>query len=122
LLHKFESEEGGDVFHQQTRSPTQWAAEAMAWAATYEQVTGVSLDADIPTLPADRIRFTKFAGSCAFPGLGPIKESKTKVYFSESTKTRRELLQHLFKVSTEKQNTSRIAFFLFLTILSDIFI
>jgi hypothetical protein len=83
---------------QQVKSPSHWAAEAMAWASTYEQVTKVHLDSDDDGIPRSRLRFTDFASSCKFPDVAAGKtKGPYEIYFSDSTKTRRSILQHVFK-------------------------
>ena len=96
MLYKFEHSDPGTV-QQQSKTPSHWVAEAMAWASTYEQVTGKSLDADISSNSRPSILFSEFAASCAFPELSGKSKSPLKIYFSDSSRTRRELLVHIFK-------------------------
>jgi hypothetical protein len=99
VLFKFEGT-GNDSNEQQVKSPSHWAAEAMAWASTYEQVTGSSLDIDVTgnLLPQQRIHFSGFAASCQFPEISATKHKGIlKVYFSESSRSRRLLLERIFK-------------------------
>lgn len=68
----------------------------MAWASTYEQVTGTSLDADPTVKSRGRILFSEFATCCSFPEFNARVKSPTKIYFSDSTRTRRDVLAHVF--------------------------
>lgn len=98
VLYKFEVEASKyESSPQQAKTPSHWAAEAMAWASTYEQVTGSSLDVDISEKSRKGIRFSEFAVSCRFPEVTDRVKSPIKVYFSESSRTRRDVLQHVFK-------------------------
>jgi hypothetical protein len=100
-LFKFENEkEELPVSNSLTNNPSQWAVESMAWAKTYEQVTGTSLDTEIVTNLEERMTFTKFASCCAFPfeeGFGTKTGQTLKIYFNESFRTRRDALEHIFK-------------------------
>jgi hypothetical protein len=97
VLYKFESTIQ-DAFQQPLKSPSHWAAEAMAWASTYEQVTGSSLDQEVTNKSLGRIRFSDFALSCRFSDV-PNNKGKIaiKIYFSESSRTRRSVLEHIFR-------------------------
>jgi hypothetical protein len=96
VLYKFEATKH-DASQQQAKTPSHWAAEAMAWASTFEQVTGSSLDVDISEKSRGRILFSEFATSCTFPEASDRAKSPVKVYFSESSRTRRDVLEHVFK-------------------------
>jgi hypothetical protein len=96
-LYKFENSNPAGV-QQQAKTPSHWAAEAMAWASTYEQVTGSSLDAHVSKVAPNGLTFAEFSSSCTFPDVtGGKKKSQMKVYFSESSRTRRTVLKHVFK-------------------------
>jgi hypothetical protein len=96
VLYKFEAS-NHETMPQQAKTPSHWAAEAMAWASTYEQVTGSSLDADQSEKSRERILFSEFAASCKYPEVTDRAKASIKVYFSESSRTRREVLEHVFK-------------------------
>lgn len=96
VLYRFESSQH-EATQLQAKVPSHWSAEAMAWASTYEQVTGTSLDSDPLEKPYERIRFSEFATACSFPDLHNRIKSPVKLYFSESSRTRREILEHVFK-------------------------
>ena len=72
----------------------------MAWASTYEQVTGTGLDTEITSggISLPRLRFTDFAASCKFPDVVPSKTIGThKIFFSDSSRSRRSILEYVFK-------------------------
>jgi hypothetical protein len=94
-LHKFETTMH-EASPQQAKAPSHWAAEAMAWASTLEQVTGTSLDVDTSAKSQNRILFSEFASCCSFPDYNGRAKAQTKIYFSESTRTRRDVLEHVF--------------------------
>lgn len=96
ILHKFEKNTF-DGNQQATKTPSHWAAEAMAWASTYEQVTGSTLDASLERKARKSLKFYEFAGACMFPEVPGKTKAPTRVYFSDSSRTRREILEHIFK-------------------------
>lgn len=97
MLYKFEHS-APDTVQQQSKTPSHWVAEAMAWASTYEQVTGKSLDSGVATTSRSPFLFSEFAASCAFPELSSIKsKSPLKIYFTDSSRSRRDLVAHIFK-------------------------
>lgn len=96
VLYKFEITKH-DSSQQQAKTPSHWAAEAMAWASTYEQVTGSSSDAANSETSRERILFSEFATSCTFPEVTDRAKHPVKVFFSESSRTRRDVLEHVFK-------------------------
>ena len=82
---------------KQVKSPSHWAAEAMAWASTQEQVTGIGLDSEISGLPMHRLHFTEFASSCKLPDAAPDQASRPfKIFFSDSSRSRRSILEFVF--------------------------
>lgn len=103
ILNKFESETEKDATYQQKTSLSQWTAESMGWAKTYDQVNRIRSDTVEPSDARGKIcSFTKFATSCTFPKLEEgVLASQTKsnlqVYFHDSTRTRREILEHVFR-------------------------
>jgi len=96
VLYKFEHSEHEATNHQ-SKTPSHWAAEAMAWASTHEQVTSTSLDADVSDKSRSPILFSEFAASCVFPEMNDKSKPPLKIYFSESSRTRRDLVAHVFK-------------------------
>lgn len=96
-LYDFETSENTGV-QSQGKTPSHWAAEAMAWSSTCEQVTGSSLDTNISNCGRERLKFAEFSSSCNFPDVTRAnKLLQMKVYFSESSRTRRDVLKHVFK-------------------------
>jgi hypothetical protein len=92
ILYKFEGA-FPDSTYPPVQSPSHWAAEAMAWASTHEQVTGLRFDKET-VRSIERMRFSDFAASCR-PGTEGQKT--VSIYFSESSRTRRSILEHVFR-------------------------
>jgi hypothetical protein len=72
----------------------------MAWASTYEQVTGLSLDRDSALTPLPRIRFTEFASCCKFPHDATVKAKGTSrfiIFLSDSSRSRRYIIEYIFE-------------------------
>jgi hypothetical protein len=69
----------------------------MAWASTFEQVTGSSLDANTLKSTLKKLSFSEFSEACCYPDLAfGRKKSHMKIYFTESSKKRRGILLHVF--------------------------
>jgi hypothetical protein len=92
------SEEPGEV---SKKIKSRWALEALGWATTQEQITGKSIDADIPAASKDPLKFYALANACVPPKKwqsGPqAKDGGYRVYLSDSSKTRRDVLVHIFE-------------------------
>ena len=77
-----------------------WAIEAASWIRTHETVLGkdtlVAISREQPTL-----RFADFCRCCARPGDKAVTrrhhDGRFRIYFSDSSKTRREALIHVFE-------------------------
>lgn len=101
ILSKFDisSVDGGAEGATSKRSS--WALEAIGWSTTYEQITGKSIDSNIPESPKEALRFHKFASACVPPKQwidGPQDGGRGyRVHLSDSSKTRREVLVYIFK-------------------------
>ena len=78
-----------------------WAFEAAAWIKTYEKVTGISVDAEIPDVPTGGLMFHTFAKACTPPKdwleAPPNDDGTYRIYLSDSSRTRLDLLIHIFK-------------------------
>lgn len=96
VLYKFEATKH-DAGQAQAKPPSHWAAEAMAWASTHEQVTGSTLDGEVSGKSGERLMFYEFASSCRFSEVSVRKKSQIRIYFSDSSRTRRDVLEHVFK-------------------------
>lgn len=69
----------------------------MAWASTFEQVTGSGLDANTLKSAPKKLSFSEFSQNCCYPDLAfGRKKSQMKIYFTESSKRRRGILLHVF--------------------------
>lgn len=82
-----------DQGRNQKVKPSPWLVEAMGWAVTYEEVTGMDLDSCVPTFGSN-ILFSSFASACVS---SPGKESNVRIYFSDSSRVRRDVIVHVFR-------------------------
>lgn len=97
IIRKFETAGAGGNGNKRGAYPTPWAAEAIGWATTYEKITSTSLDSVAKTTLSDGIRFSDFFSSCTFPhGSDNLSRSGLRIYFSDSSRTRKEIIPHLF--------------------------
>lgn len=85
------------MIFQQVQNPSDFAAEAMGWASTYEQVLGKRIDEE--NLAKSRsLTFALFASSCApFQEVTTCDDGQHKIYFSDSSRTRGDVIIHVFK-------------------------
>jgi hypothetical protein len=103
VLNNFEQRMESDIDEDDTRinPKSAWAVEGLAWLTVYEQVHSQSLDAEIPSRPLDEMSFSSFAKCCV--GATQTKTQKSKagerhiIVFSDSSKTRKEILSHVFR-------------------------
>jgi hypothetical protein len=69
----------------------------MAWASTQAQmVTGFEEKKD-PSKSRKKLLYAEFASACAFPEMRERPRNPSRVYFSESTRTRRDALEYVFR-------------------------
>lgn len=93
-------EQGEEDQQVAPRSP--WTEEAMGWVSTYEMINGKrEEDIDTSSSNSPPLKFSSFANACVPP---PKPDSSTargnrkiEIYFSDSSKTRREIITHVFK-------------------------
>lgn len=83
-------------------TPSSWGLEAVGWTSTYEKITKRLIDDEIPAVPTEAMRFYEFSNTLEAPKKylqeDYVEENGGyKVYFSDSTKTRREILVRIFK-------------------------
>jgi len=99
ILHKFELSASEAQTGQNIKNPSHWILESIGWASLYEEVMGVDLDADIPVLRERIATFSQFALSCTAPNVAVAekKSSILQIYFSDSSRTRKDMLVHVFK-------------------------
>jgi hypothetical protein len=75
----------------------------MGWVSTYDMVNGNREDANGTLVPSksEPLTFATFANACVVPKTpdsATAKDNrKIEVYFSDSSKTRRDVLVHVFK-------------------------
>jgi len=113
-----EGQEEVEVFQQQhynrqnvntktiLSASTRWALEASSWISTYEMTTSESLDANVVKMKEQEkphMTLSEFAKSVA--SIKHVKENPTaaqgtsgyyQIYWSDSSKTRKEALRHVF--------------------------
>lgn len=80
--------------HTGTRAP--FVEEALGWTATYEKVTGSAIPDTIADSAHERLRFSAFAASVAFPSDDNYRDTM-QIYFADSSRTRRDILVHVFR-------------------------
>jgi len=84
---------------QYSQSQTQWAQEAMGWVDAYEHVTDRPLEDETSVNPMKKVRLATVFTSCVAPShaVSPSQPSGLRIYFSDSSRTRKEVLVHVFK-------------------------
>lgn len=96
LLHKFEAAVLKQEY-QKVKKPSHWVVEAGGWANIYDDILGTDLDKQQAAIGEDRARFCDFAAACVYPETVKGAGSRLHVYFSDSSRTRRDVLVHVFK-------------------------
>jgi hypothetical protein len=76
-----------------------WAAEAMGWVATHGHVTGSTLETLASAVESEKIQFSLLFACCVFPQKISAFSSTSglRIYFSDSSRTRRDVLVHVFR-------------------------
>jgi hypothetical protein len=103
VLHEFETKSYGDDEQDERVAPRSgWAVEAMAWLTMYETVSGTSVDAACVGQTRPVLPFWAFAKACSdskqtTPMVERGRDARHKIYLTDSTKTRKEVLVHIFK-------------------------
>jgi hypothetical protein len=99
ILHGFEV--GEETENLEVAPKTGWALEATGWTKTYEKVTGESIDEDVQQPSNDTLKFYIFSNACVSPKRwleAPTNEDGSYlIYLSDSSRTRKDVLQHIFK-------------------------
>lgn len=106
-VNKFELSSKNDERNQDIRNPTHWVMEAIGWKSTFDRVMKINLDEDVPSTGAV-LRFSHFASACMETGDAVAKGAKIMIYFSDSSRTRRDMLVHVFKPLLSDVFTSRV--------------
>lgn len=101
-IHENEAKNLGDHELEKIKSDSVWPAEGMAWLQTYETVSGSNIDEGLVAPRPQALTFASFAKACSksnklIPITGAQSSICHKIYLSDSTKTRKEILPHLFK-------------------------
>lgn len=75
-----------------------WMEEAMAWRQTFEQVTGHSIDSDLPSQAEPQLTFATFAKGCLQDGSSFKRNNtgKLTIPLCDSTRDRKQILLHMF--------------------------
>ncbi|KAL3941734.1 MAG: hypothetical protein SGBAC_003946, partial [Bacillariaceae sp.] len=101
-LHRYEVQrnEGDEALELGT--PSKWSVEAAGWTATYEKITKRLVDDDCLKSPKEPLHFHSFAAACVPPkdwmdAVYDLKRGGYKVYLSDSSKTRKEILVRIFR-------------------------
>jgi hypothetical protein len=69
----------------------------MAWASTQAQIITGSEENNGHSKTRKSLLYAEFVGACAFPETRERPRSPCRVYFSESTRTRRDALEYVFR-------------------------
>jgi len=104
ILRRFELSEKSEE-DQQVAPRSPWTEEAMGWVSTSDMVSGKRVTDDESSGTDSQwmqpITFATFASACVAPKTpdSPSARDKQKieVYLSDSSKTRKEILVHIFK-------------------------
>ena len=102
VLYKYETGNDEGESNIDISPPETWGLEATGWTSTYEKITKRLIDDDIPTIPADSLKFHTFASACVPPKKWmetPFdrKNGGYTIYLSDSSKTRKDILLRIFK-------------------------
>jgi hypothetical protein len=102
VIHRHEKSTDVGVYQVNVVPPSSWGLEAIGWTSVYEKVTKTSIDDGIPQNPGEPLKFYEFASSLEAPKKYMdedyhVENKGYKIYFSDSTKTRRDLLVRIFK-------------------------
>jgi len=103
VLYKFEqgtyNKEDEEKANEELTTP--WAEEAIEWMKTFQTVTGIGIDDEVPADQRDPLHFSTFAKACCDSGKRSegrtSKGKKHAIYLSDSKKTRTGVLVHIFR-------------------------
>lgn len=78
-----------------------WFLEAKGWTKTYEETMGKSVDGENSDPPQEPLEFYNFAKACVAPinwlDSTAEEDGGYRIYLSDSSRTRRDVLIHIFK-------------------------
>lgn len=102
VIHAHERSQDVGVHASNVVAPSSWGLEAIGWTAVYEKITKTLIDDGIPQMSTVPMLFYEFAGALEPPRKYmkedfDLNNSGYKIYFSDSTRTRREILARIFK-------------------------
>mmetsp|Transcript_33746 Transcript_33746/g.81816 ORF Transcript_33746/g.81816 Transcript_33746/m.81816 type:complete len:1419 (+) Transcript_33746:672-4928(+) len=101
-LHRYEVQRDESEEALELAAPSIWSVEAAGWTAAYEKITKRLVDDDCVESPKEPLHFHSFAAACVPPkdwmeAVYDLKRGGYKVYLSDSSKTRKEILVRIFK-------------------------
>lgn len=102
VIHRHETSQDVGVHAPNVIAPSSWGLEAIGWTSTYEKITKTLIDDGIPQNPIEPMKFYEFASALEPPKKYMdedyvLENGGYKIYFSDSTRTRREILFRIFK-------------------------
>eukprot|EP00934_Nitzschia_sp_Nitz4_P009193 Nitzschia sp. Nitz4//scaffold70_size99833//14390//19422//NITZ4_004586-RA/size99833-snap-gene-0.126-mRNA-1//1//CDS//3329557108//9183//frame0 len=102
VLHKHETQHEVEEPPAGASSPTQWGIEAVGWTHVYETVNKTNIDSGLPGETKDPMKFYEFTSALQQPKKHMeedyvVENGGYTIYFSDSTRTRREILVRIFK-------------------------
>ncbi len=102
VIHRHETNKDVGIHSVNVVAPSSWGLEAIGWTSVYEKITKTFIDDGIPQTPTEPIKFYEFASALEPPKKYMNEEylldnKGYKIFFSDSTKTRRDLLVRIFK-------------------------
>lgn len=102
VLHRHETSSEVSPPSDDAQAPSHWGTEAMSWTTVYEKITRQEIDSDIPGNLSEPMKFHEFTGALDAPKKFMeedfvLDNGGYKIYFSDSTRTRREILIRIFK-------------------------
>jgi hypothetical protein len=99
LVQKFEATTHDKASESQPLVPSTWAEEAAGWASTYSQIVDNKESSQQDSTPYHKspVSFSIFAKALIFPNSATEGKKKMKIFFSDSSRTRKDILVHVFK-------------------------
>eukprot|EP00980_Cylindrotheca_fusiformis_P005922 scaffold1246_cov134-Cylindrotheca_fusiformis.AAC.14 len=102
VIHQYENGVDEGQGNVEVVAGSKWSVEAAGWTATYEKITRNPVDQDILDSPKEPVKFHAFASACVPPkdwmeAVYDVDNGGYKVYLSDSSRTRKEILLRIFK-------------------------
>ena len=96
-IHRFENSPNYAGAVQTMKNPPNWILEAIGWTTLYKEMNGgEALDVDT-TIIESPMTFASFAAACRSSKVLDKKGSQIMIHFSDSTRTRRDVIIHIFR-------------------------